>query len=71
MLPAIRASNQAWRDEHLARLRERDRIQAERRTLATSAVSRGLNAIGATQDERGAVFAVFGIHTSATSSNKR
>lgn len=61
MLPAIRASNEAWRQEHSQRLRDLDRQRAERRELATQAIRRGLLAIDATDDERAAVASLTGV----------
>lgn len=60
-LPRIKAANEAWRVEHLPRLRLRQKMLDERRELATQTLREGLNAINATSEQRNAVFAATGI----------
>ena len=60
LLPFLIEANKAWRECYVPRLRERTKQQEETRRLATDAIRVRLGSM--TEEERRAVFQVFGIH---------
>ena len=60
-LPRIKAENEAWRAEHLPRLRAAQERKDRERQQARDLIQRGLAAIGASDADRALVFKLTGV----------